>query len=272
MKNSAPSTASPPLLLLRALAAGLPRRFTPTLLLSCLVAMLTVLATSSRFLPPLAYVPPQVQERWKKEGYNLDMAMKEVEKCANAGEDEKELYYAVRYIDRNAHKIYDTVEKKADLWNRAVGSWELRLAYEDSRTQNFFPYPDFREFAMATIIVEDDYFGKGIAQSPFFCYTAMGGPSMFNNRTRQILMNYEDFYISGRCMPDWDLSYFMRGYARNWYDERRKRPPLAFTVIAASDNVLVVRGSKTGGMAIFRRIRRDMREAAYGDRTESGGV
>lgn len=70
-------------------------------------------------------------------------------------------------------------------------------------------------------------------------------------------MNYKDFYISGRAVPDWDLSYFMKGYARNWYDQRKTRPPLAFTLIAVSDKVLVVRGSKTGGMAIFRRIEED---------------
>lgn len=76
---------------------------------------------------------------------------------------------------------------------------------------------------------------------------------------------YQDFYISGNCVPDWDLSYFMRGYARNWYAKERKRPPLAFTMIAASDKVLLVRGSKTGGMAIFRRIQEDMQPVSYGD-------
>ena len=65
-------------------------------------------------------------------------------------------------------------------------------------------------------------------------------------------------------MPDWDLSYFMRGYARNWYAIERKRPPLAFTLIGVTDKILVVRGSKTGGMAIFRRIKGDMSNAAYG--------
>ena len=56
----------------------------------------------------------------------------------------------------------------------------------------------------------------------------------------------------------------MRGYARNWYAIERNRPPLAFTIIGVTDNVLVVRGSKTGGMAIFRRVETDMRDAAFG--------
>lgn len=141
---------------------------------------------------------------------------------------------------------------------------ELRMAYEDSKSQIFFPYPDFRDFAMAFIMVEKEYFGKGIAKDSFFCFVAMGGPAHFNERTRQLYMNYEDFYISGRAVPDWDLSYFMRGYARNWYESTRKRPPLAFTLIGATDKVLIVRGSKTGGMAIFRKIKRDMRTISYG--------
>lgn len=56
----------------------------------------------------------------------------------------------------------------------------------------------------------------------------------------------------------------MRGYARNWDAIERNRPPLAFTLIGVTEKILVVRGSKTGGMAIFRRINGDMREAAYG--------
>ena len=60
-------------------------------------------------------------------------------------------------------------------------------------------------------------------------------------------------------------------WIQQWYDERRKRPPLAFTLIACSDQALVVRGSKTGGMAIFRRIPDDMRPCAYGDTDDGQG-
>ena len=38
------------------------------------------------------------------------------------------------------------------------------MAYDDSHSQFFYPYPDFREYAMAFVNVEEDYFGKGIAQ------------------------------------------------------------------------------------------------------------
>lgn len=213
-----------------------------------------------------AYVPPAIQRRWKEEKYTVDQAIQTIEECAEAGAspEDNELYYAVRFIDRNAHHVYRDMKAKEDLGGLARGSWELRLAYEDPKSRYFFPFPDFRAFAMAFVMVEENYFGKGIAPNPGFCYVAMGGPSAYNAKTRQLYMNYKDFYISGRAVPDWDLSYFMRGYARNWYDERRTRPPLAFTLIAASEKVLVVRGSKTGGMAIFRRLQQDMQPAAYG--------
>jgi len=211
------------------------------------------------------YVPQAMQEKWKKEGRNLEKATKAIEECAEKGDGSEELYSAVRFIDRNAHKLYSDPKEREALWQRTKGCWELRLAYDDARNQEFFPYPDFRDFAMAYIMVEDDYFGKGIAKSPAFSFVAMGGPSHVDVRKRQVFMDYEDFYISGNCVPDWDLSYFMRGYARNWYSKERKRPPLAFTMICASDNALLVRGSKTGGMAIFRRLQEEMQPASYGD-------
>lgn len=97
-----------------------------------------------------AYVPPDVQVRWKKEGYSLDQAIKTIERCAEEGEDseDNELYYAVRYIDRNAHKLYKDRKVKEELYEKAKGSWELRLAYEEPHNMNFQPYPDFRDYAM----------------------------------------------------------------------------------------------------------------------------
>jgi len=233
-----------------------------------LVVLCQLLASTCLLPCCSAYVPQEIKARWKKEGYSLDQAMKTIEEAAEAGEDNSnnELYYAVRYVDRHAHLLYKDSGVKEDLFQKAHGSWELRLAYEEPHNMNFIPYPDFRDYAMAFVMVEDDYFGKGIAQNPFFCFVAMGGPAGFNLRTRQLYMDYEDFYISGQQTPEWDMSYFTRGYAQEWMENRKKkgRPPLAFTLIAASDKAMCVRGSKTGGMAIFRRLEEDMRPVAYG--------
>lgn len=212
-----------------------------------------------------AFVPLEVRQKWANTDYDITDALKTIEESAEKQEEEDyELYYATRYIDRIAHKLYNATQKE-ELWDMAKGSWELRLAYQDSRKDlNFYPYPDFREYAMAYIMIDDEYFGKGIAANPDFSFVAMAGPCKAITSKRQLYMDYQDFYINGRVIPDWDLSYFMRGFARNWFATEKKRPPLAFTIIAVTDKVLVVRGSKTGGMAVFRKIDKDMRETSYG--------
>mgnify|MGYP005844892511 CR=1 FL=1 len=218
-----------------------------------------------------SYVSPAIKEQWKRENYNVEKSLTHIEESAEEGQPLEELYGAVRFLDRNAHKFWNTDETKRDMFEKAKGCWELRLAYEDSRTEEFYPYPDFRDFAMAFTMIDDHYFGKGIAQNPSFCFVAMGGPATFSLRKRQLFMDYQDFFISGRQVPDWDLSFFMRGYAREWISTDKKKPPLAFTIIGVNEKVLVVRGSKTGGMAIFRRIKDDMRQAAYGSDWDGGG-
>jgi hypothetical protein len=111
------------------------------------------------------YVPAIAQKRWSEEGYDLNKALKIIEEGAETRpENDDELYYAVRYIDRNAHTLYSDDDVKHELWEKAKGSWELRMAYEDSKASTFYPYPDFRDFAIAYIIIEDEYFGKGIAK------------------------------------------------------------------------------------------------------------
>jgi len=176
----------------------------------------------------------------------------------------EELFGAVKFVDRFAHLHYPDEASKQALLERANGSWELRLALNSDKDQEFYPHPEFRTWAMAFITVDEEYFGKGIGPDSNFCLVALGGPSTRRVETRQIYMNYEDFYINGRTVPGWDLSYFMRGYERNWVAAERKRPKLAFTVICATDECMAVRGNKTGGIAMFRRIKDDMRPCAYG--------
>lgn len=210
-----------------------------------------------------AYVPPEIRRRWKEEGYNLQQAIGTIENCAQRGISTDGLFGAVKYIDRFSSKLYSANDDKNLLMERAKGSWELLLALNSDKDQEFYPHPEFRAVAMAFIIVDDDYFGKGIASNGF-CYVALGGSSSKNVKTRQVFMNYDDFYISGRAVPGWDLSFFTRGYERNWISTERQRPKLAFTIISATPSMLLVRGNKTGGMAIFRRIQNDMCPAAYG--------
>ncbi|CAB9500334.1 expressed unknown protein [Seminavis robusta] len=213
------------------------------------------------------YVSPAIRERWAA-GYTKEEAIQTIEECAEEGDalnTQDDLFCAVKYLDRFGSSLHYKDDKvKQELMAQCQGSWELRLALNSDRDQEFYPHPEFRSFAMAFITVEDDYFGKGIAPNPTFCFVSIAGPSTQNYKTRQVFMEYEDYYINGRTVPGWDLSYYLRGYQRNWVSTERKRPPLAFTVIMATENAMVVRGSKTGGIAIFRRIQDDMRPAAYG--------
>jgi len=155
------------------------------------VLSLTLIATTN------AFIPDAVRQKWNN-NYSLEEAMKTIGAAAERQDEEDfDLYYATRYIDRIAHKLYSHDDKLA-MWEKAKGSWELRLAYQDSRKDlYFYPYPDFREFAMAYIMIDDDYFGKGIASSPTFSFCAMGGPCKQVIEKRQLYMDYQDFYING---------------------------------------------------------------------------
>jgi hypothetical protein len=210
------------------------------------------------------YVSPEIKVRWA-ENYDKSDALKTIDECVEDGYENDDLYGAVKFMDRFANiKHYPDLKSRQELWEKAKGSWELRLALSSDKDMEFYPHPEFRNFAMAFICIDDDYFGKGIAPSTDFCFVSLAGPSEQDVKRRQVFMEYEDYYINGNQVPGWDLSYFMRGNSRKWVASERKRPALAFTIVAATDTSLVVRGSKTGGIALFRRLPEDMQPAAYG--------
>lgn len=214
--------------------------------------------------PCMGYVPPEVKQRWKETNYNKEQAIESIEAATLKGQPNDELYYAVKFIDRFANQLYSGPGEKEKLMDKAYGSWELRLAITSDRDERFYPHPEFRKFAMAFITIGDEYFGKGIAPDTNFCFVGLGGPTSRNIQRRQVFMSYEDYYINGNQVPGWDLSYYTRGFSKRWSADDKDKPPLAFTIIACTDKCLVVRGSKTGGMAIFRRIPTDMGPVAYG--------
>jgi len=229
-----------------------------------------------------AYVPMSVREMYKTPEYTYEKCVKLMEEYAEIGQntngdDPSELWWAFKYVDRNANDFYKTVEDRKALMDRCYGSWELRLACNDDRDLEFYPHPEFRSFATAFTTVAPDYFGKGISSvDRGFCFVALAGPTGRSVKRRQVYMDYEDYYINGQQVPGWDLSYYLRGWKRTAQggqsdsfagtvsEAEKKRPKLAFTVIFATDKAMAVRGSKTGGVAIFRKIPEDMTEVAYG--------
>jgi hypothetical protein len=232
--------------------------------MSYVVIPLVMVLLFSNCLSVKAYVPQEIKQRWKDTGFRAEQAFALIDKCAEAGQDEEELFWAVKFLDRFANSdIYDDMDKRKALMDRANGSWELRLACNSDRDEYFYPHPEFRNFANAFSSVGDDYVGKGIStRDNGFCFVSLAGPSTRDIKRRIVYMNYEDYFINGNQVPGWDLSYYLRGYQRGIAGEREK-PKLSFTVIAASDKSMVVRGSKTGGFAIFRKID-DMSRIAFG--------
>jgi hypothetical protein len=166
------------------------------------VCILWLIGLVCPFLPAVAFVPPEIKERWKN-GYKMDDAIALVEACAESGKNtksKKELWWAVKYLDRFAGRyFYQTLEERQELMDRTNGSWELRLACNSDRDERFYPHPEFRAFAKAFSTVSDDYFGKGIStKDNGFCFVALGGPSTRIVKRRQVFMTYEDYFINGQ--------------------------------------------------------------------------
>jgi hypothetical protein len=227
----------------------------------CFVVLTSLWSSSS----VKAYVPQEIKQRWKDTAFKAEEAFALIDKCAESGQDAEGLFWAVKFLDRFANTdVYDDMDKRQALMDRANGSWELRLACNSDRDEDFYPHPEFRNFANAFSTVSDDYVGKGIStKDNSFCFVALAGPSYRSIKRRMVYMNYEDYFINGNQVPGWDLSYYIRGYQRDASSERDK-PKLSFTVVCATDKAMCVRGSKTGGFAIFRKINQDMSGIAFG--------
>jgi hypothetical protein len=83
-----------------------------------------------------------------------------IDECAASGEPTDQLYDTVRYIDKNAIRLYPNEDEKLRLWDRAHGSWKLTLATGGGRSTTFKPVPIFA-FAM----IDDKCFGNGIGMN-----------------------------------------------------------------------------------------------------------
>jgi hypothetical protein len=70
-------------------------------------------------------------------------SFKKIDSCAAAGVSCDDLYDAVRYIDRNASKLYADESAKEQMWKRAYGSWKLQLATGGGKFTVFKPVPVF---------------------------------------------------------------------------------------------------------------------------------
>lgn len=192
-----------------------------------------------------------------------------IDKCAASGEPIEDLYDAVRYIDKNALKLYPDEECKAELWDRAHGSWKLQLATGGGRYTTFKPVPIF-----AYAMIDEANFGNGVGFNQDTIILSLLGPHYFNTKRRQMGIGIDEMYLFANDLTQ-NLPEFMKdgmglGKTPEDYSSTKSRMP-TFTMIGASDKSLIARGG-TGGIAIWTKLEKDIRPAAYGNRTTSAGM
>jgi hypothetical protein len=187
-------------------------------------------------------------------------AMSTIDVASKSSTPSDDLFDAVRVIDRNALKIYPDNESKEELWKRSYGSWKLVLATGGGKFTSFKKVPIFA-FAM----LDEINFGNGIGLNEDLILLSLLGPHELITKIRQMIINIDDIYIGSRNITNIVPKFIGDGMALKKRPKKEKgsssRPP-AFTFIAASDTSLVARGG-TGGIAIWTRLEKDIRPAAY---------
>lgn len=187
-------------------------------------------------------------------------AMAIIDAASKSGTPSDDLYDAVRVIDRNAMQVYPDEESKEALWERAYGSWELVLATGGGRSNTFKPVPIFA-FAM----LDKENFGNGVGINENLILLSLLGPHELITKRRMMMINIDDVFLASNKVTD-NFPSFMGdaiglGKRPIDYKQAKSRAP-AFVFIAASETSLVARGG-SGGIAIWTRLEKDIRPAAY---------
>ena len=187
-------------------------------------------------------------------------AMSTIDIASKSSTPSDDLYDAVRVIDRNALNIYPDDESKEELWNRAYGSWKLVLATGGGKFKTFKPVPIFA-FAM----LDEQNFGNGVGINENMILLSLLGPHELITKRRQMIINIDDLFLGSRKVTDSVPSFIGDGMGLGKrpidYKKSGSRAP-AFVFIAASETSLVARGG-SGGIAIWTRLEKDIRPAAY---------
>lgn len=227
---------------------------------STLIGFLALTAISNGFQSTIPFagrrMKPSARNAIKVDGY--DNAFQIIDECAVSGKPSDALFDAVRFIDKNALKIYPDLDERQALWDQAHGSWKLQLATGGGKFKNFKPVPIFA-FAM----VDEENFGNGVGINEKIILLSLLGPHDFNTKRRQMIINIDDMFILGSNVSKSLPSFISNGIGmgKRPEDWTNGRPP-AFTFIGASDKALIARGG-SGGIAIWTRLSNDIRPAAY---------
>lgn len=189
------------------------------------------------------------------DGY--EEAMEIIDRCSTSKDPSDDLYDAARFIDKNAHNIYPTIEDKAALWETAYGSWQLQMATGGGKYTTFKTVPIF-----AFAVLDETNFGNGIGWSKDGIILSLLGPHILNTKQRRMFITIDDLFLGGSNCSRLVPGFIKEGMGLGKKPEDFKKPP-AFTFIGASDKSLIARGG-TGGIAIWTRLNKDIRPAAYG--------
>eukprot|EP00980_Cylindrotheca_fusiformis_P030045 scaffold24257_cov113-Cylindrotheca_fusiformis.AAC.1 len=186
-----------------------------------------------------------------------EAAIETIDRCSTSKRPTDNLYDAVRFIDKNGLKIYPTIEDKQELWETAYGSWQLQLATGGGKYRTFKPVPIFA-FAM----LDETNFGNGIGWNQDGIILSLLGPHVLNTKQRRMFITIDDIFLGGSKVSDFAPGFLKESMGLGKKPADFKKPP-AFTFIGASDKSLIARGG-TGGIAIWTRLEKDIRPAAYG--------
>ena len=184
-----------------------------------------------------------------------------IDGCAASGRPSDQLFESVRYIDKNAIKLYPDETSKMELWDRAQGSWRLTLATGGGQYNTFKPIPIF-----AYAMIDDKCFGNGIGLNENTIILSLLGPHYFNAKRRQMGIGIEEVFLFSKkvtpLVPRFMADGMNLGKTPDDLKDTKSRMP-TFTIIGASDRSLIARGG-TGGIAIWTKLENDIRPAAYG--------
>lgn len=163
-----------------------------------------------------------------------------VDDCAASGETSDDLYDSVRYIDRNALKLYPDESSKNELWNRAHGSWKLQMATGGGRYTTFKPVPIF-----AYAMIDDQCFGNGVGLNQDNIILSLLGPHYFHAKRRQMGIGIDRLYLFSNEVTEFVPGFISNGMGlgktpEEYHDSKSRMP--TFTIIGASDRSLIARG------------------------------
>ena len=185
-----------------------------------------------------------------------------IDSCAECGQSSDDLYESVRYIDKNAFRLYRDATSKQQLWDRCKGSWKLQLATgpPSSKQQPTFKAVPIFAFAM----IDDNNFGNGVGFNQDSIILSLLGNHHFDEKKRQMGIGIDDMYLFSSpvtgFLPNFITDGMGLGKGPDDFTGSSKMP--AFTMIGASEKSMIARGG-TGGIAIWTKLEKDIRPAAY---------